>query len=29
MHTEPSTDGLNWLAGLRAEGRFLEDIWGS
>jgi cytochrome P450/NADPH-cytochrome P450 reductase len=28
MHTEPSTDGLNWLAGLRAEGRFLEDIWG-
>jgi cytochrome P450 / NADPH-cytochrome P450 reductase len=28
MHTEPSTDGLSWLAGLRAEGRFLEDIWG-
>ena len=25
---EASTDGLNWLAGLRAEGRFLEDIWG-
>jgi cytochrome P450 / NADPH-cytochrome P450 reductase len=23
-----STDGNNWLAGLRAEGRFLEDIWG-
>lgn len=22
------TDGNNWLAGLRAEGRFLEDIWG-
>jgi cytochrome P450/NADPH-cytochrome P450 reductase len=29
MHAEPSTDGLNWLASLRAEGRFLEDIWGS
>jgi cytochrome P450/NADPH-cytochrome P450 reductase len=23
-----STDGNNWLAGLRADGRFLEDIWG-
>jgi cytochrome P450 / NADPH-cytochrome P450 reductase len=22
------TDGNNWLAGLRADGRFLEDIWG-
>jgi cytochrome P450/NADPH-cytochrome P450 reductase len=21
-------DGNNWLAGLRADGRFLEDIWG-
>jgi cytochrome P450/NADPH-cytochrome P450 reductase len=23
-----STDGNSWLAGLRADGRFLEDIWG-
>ena len=23
-----SSDGNNWLAGLRADGRFLEDIWG-
>jgi cytochrome P450 / NADPH-cytochrome P450 reductase len=22
------TDGNSWLAGLRADGRFLEDIWG-
>ena len=28
MNSEPSTDGNNWRAGLRAEGRFLEDIWG-
>jgi cytochrome P450/NADPH-cytochrome P450 reductase len=29
MHTDPpSRDGNNWLAGLRTEGRFLEDIWG-
>jgi cytochrome P450/NADPH-cytochrome P450 reductase len=23
-----STDGNSWLAGLRADGRFVEDIWG-
>ena len=28
MKSGTSTDGNNWLAGLRAEGRFLEDIWG-
>ena len=28
MNTGVSTDGNNWLAGLRADGRFLEDIWG-
>jgi len=28
MNNEPSIDGNNWLAGLRADGRFLEDIWG-
>ena len=28
MNSDASTDGNNWLAGLRAEGRFLEDIWG-
>jgi cytochrome P450/NADPH-cytochrome P450 reductase len=28
MNTGASTDGNNWLAGLRADGRFLEDIWG-
>jgi cytochrome P450/NADPH-cytochrome P450 reductase len=28
MNTDASTDGNNWLAGLRADGRFLEDIWG-
>jgi hypothetical protein len=28
MNSEPSTDGNNWRAGLRAEGRILEDIWG-
>jgi cytochrome P450 / NADPH-cytochrome P450 reductase len=28
MNSGGSTDGNNWLAGLRAEGRFLEDIWG-
>jgi cytochrome P450 / NADPH-cytochrome P450 reductase len=28
MKSGASTDGNNWLAGLRAEGRFLEDIWG-
>ena len=28
MNSGASTDGNNWLAGLRAEGRFLEDIWG-
>ena len=27
MNSDASTDGNNWLAGLRA-GRFLEDIWG-
>jgi cytochrome P450 / NADPH-cytochrome P450 reductase len=29
LHAEPANDGNKWLAGLRAEGRFLEDIWGS
>jgi cytochrome P450 / NADPH-cytochrome P450 reductase len=29
MNTDAATDGNNWLAGLRADGRFLEDIWGS
>jgi cytochrome P450 / NADPH-cytochrome P450 reductase len=28
MKSEQSTDGNNWLAGLRSDGRFLEDIWG-
>jgi cytochrome P450 / NADPH-cytochrome P450 reductase len=28
MNSGTSTDGNNWLAGLRADGRFLEDIWG-
>ena len=28
MNSGASTDGNNWHAGLRAEGRFLEDIWG-
>jgi cytochrome P450 / NADPH-cytochrome P450 reductase len=28
MNTDASTDGNTWLAGLRADGRFLEDIWG-
>jgi sulfite reductase alpha subunit-like flavoprotein len=28
MKSPTSTDGNNWLAGLRADGRFLEDIWG-
>jgi hypothetical protein len=28
MNSEPSTDRNNWRAGLRAEVRFLEDIWG-
>jgi cytochrome P450 / NADPH-cytochrome P450 reductase len=28
MNTDASMDGNNWLAGLRADGRFLEDIWG-
>ncbi|HEX6757631.1 MAG TPA: cytochrome P450 [Propionibacteriaceae bacterium] len=28
MKSGASTDGNNWLAGLRADGRFLEDIWG-
>jgi cytochrome P450 / NADPH-cytochrome P450 reductase len=28
MKSRTSTDGNNWLAGLRADGRFLEDIWG-
>jgi cytochrome P450 / NADPH-cytochrome P450 reductase len=28
MNSGASTDGNNWLAGLRADGRFLEDIWG-
>ena len=28
MKSGVSTDGNAWLAGLRAEGRFLEDIWG-
>jgi cytochrome P450/NADPH-cytochrome P450 reductase len=28
MNSDASADGNNWLAGLRAEGRFLEDIWG-
>ena len=28
MNTGASMDGNNWLAGLRADGRFLEDIWG-
>jgi hypothetical protein len=23
-----TTDGNSWLAGLRSEERFLEDIWG-
>jgi cytochrome P450/NADPH-cytochrome P450 reductase len=28
MNSVTSMDGNTWLAGLRAEGRFLEDIWG-
>jgi cytochrome P450/NADPH-cytochrome P450 reductase len=28
MKSGSSMDGNNWLAGLRADGRFLEDIWG-
>jgi sulfite reductase alpha subunit-like flavoprotein len=28
MNSGASTDGNNSHAGLRAEGRFLEDIWG-
>ena len=28
MNSGASMDGNNWLAGLRADGRFLEDIWG-
>jgi len=28
MNSDASMDGNNWLAGLRADGRFLEDIWG-
>jgi cytochrome P450 / NADPH-cytochrome P450 reductase len=28
MHSGAAIDGNNWLAGLRADGRFLEDIWG-
>jgi cytochrome P450 / NADPH-cytochrome P450 reductase len=28
MKSGASTDGNSWLAGLRADGRFLEDIWG-
>jgi cytochrome P450/NADPH-cytochrome P450 reductase len=28
MNSDTSKDGNNWLAGLRADGRFLEDIWG-
>ena len=28
MNSGTSTDGNTWLAGLRADGRFLEDIWG-
>jgi cytochrome P450/NADPH-cytochrome P450 reductase len=28
MNSDASRDGNNWLAGLRADGRFLEDIWG-
>jgi cytochrome P450 / NADPH-cytochrome P450 reductase len=28
LKSPASTDGNNWLAGLRADGRFLEDIWG-
>jgi cytochrome P450/NADPH-cytochrome P450 reductase len=28
LKSPTSTDGNNWLAGLRADGRFLEDIWG-
>jgi len=28
MNSSSAMDGNNWLAGLRAEGRFLEDIWG-
>jgi cytochrome P450 / NADPH-cytochrome P450 reductase len=28
LQKSASMDGNNWLAGLRAEGRFLEDIWG-
>jgi hypothetical protein len=28
MNSGASTDGNNRLAGLRAEGWFLEDIWG-
>jgi cytochrome P450/NADPH-cytochrome P450 reductase len=28
MKSGVTTDGNTWLAGLRADGRFLEDIWG-
>ena len=28
MKSPTSMDGSNWLAGLRANGRSLEDIWG-
>jgi cytochrome P450/NADPH-cytochrome P450 reductase len=28
MKSGVSTDGNTWLAGLRADERFLEDIWG-
>jgi hypothetical protein len=28
MKSGASMDGNNWLAGLRADGWFLEDIWG-
>jgi cytochrome P450/NADPH-cytochrome P450 reductase len=28
MKSGASTDDNSWLAGLRADGRFLEDIWG-
>jgi len=28
LKSPTATDGNNWLAGLRADGRFLEDIWG-
>jgi len=28
LQNPASTDGNSWLAGLRADGRFLEDIWG-